>query len=70
MFAATVFNIVITVICFALLLILYSVLLVPRISSKMIPLGFPFLFIAALVLSFMVYQKVLKVYLKKKPLTE
>jgi phosphatidylglycerophosphate synthase len=68
--AATVFNIVATSICFFLLLLLYSLFLAPRISPKMIPIGFPFLFIAAVILSCVVYQRVLKLYLKKKPLPE
>jgi len=70
MFAATVFNIVVTMICFTLLLVLYSVLVIPRIPSEVIPIAFPFLFIIAVILSFLVYQRVLKVYLKKKPFKE
>jgi hypothetical protein len=70
MFAATVFNIVVTMICFTLLLLLYSILLVPHIPAERAFIAFPFLFVIAVILSFLVYQRVLKVYLKKKPFKE
>jgi hypothetical protein len=70
MFAATVFNIVVTVICFTLLLVLYSFLVIPRIPNETAFIAIPFLFVISVVLSFLIYQRALKVYLKKKPLTE
>ena len=68
MLAATVFNIAVTVICFTTLLLLYSLLLVPRLPAPAAPLGPPVLFVASLVLSFFIYRKALKTYLKKRPL--
>ncbi|MDR2551854.1 MAG: leader peptide processing enzyme [Treponema sp.] len=66
MLAATAFNIVTTVLCFTLLLILYTLLLIPRIPPDKAFIGFPFLFAAALIMSFLLYQLALKFFLKKQ----
>jgi len=65
--AATVFNIIVTVICFMILLLLYSVFALPYIPDKADAVGFPLLFLVSLVLSFLIYQHALKLYLKKRP---
>jgi len=62
---ATVFNIMITVLSFLLLLLLYS-----KCLSQFLPQGaqawsFPFIFIAAIVISFFVYKFALGFLLKK-----
>ena len=62
---ATVFNIVITVLSFFLLLFLYA-----KFLTKILPQGaqawsFPFIFIAAIAISFFVYKLVLGFLLKK-----
>jgi len=61
---ATVFNIIITVLSFFLLLIIYAKLM------KFLPQGtqawsFPFIFISAIAISFFVYKLVLGFLLKK-----
>jgi hypothetical protein len=68
MAAATAFNAAAAVVCFVLLLLLYTALAVPRIPAEAAPLGLPLLFIASLALSFLIYRRVLKGYLKKHPL--
>ena len=65
MLAATVFNIAATAICFIILMLLYTALLVPHISAESAFFGLPLLFTASMVLSFIVYQKLLKRYLHK-----
>ena len=68
MLVATVINIIFTVICFAILMLLYIVFLVPHIPEASRFVGFPVLFIVSLVVSFFVYKKALKSYLKKHPI--
>jgi energy-coupling factor transporter transmembrane protein EcfT len=67
MFAATVFNIILTLICLSILVLLYSVFLVQHIPENKSFIGFPLIFLASLVLSYIIYQKFLKLYLKKHP---
>jgi hypothetical protein len=56
---ATVFNILVTIFCFVVLLLLYARLaaLLPEESG---PWGFPVIFIGAIVLSFLIYRLILK----------
>jgi uncharacterized membrane protein (DUF485 family) len=63
--AATVFNIIVTVICFTALLLFYAKFLAPRIPGEGQAWGFPAIFIAAIALSFVIYRLVLKQLLKK-----
>jgi len=63
--AATVFNIGATAICFIILMLLYTALLVPHIPAESAFFGLPLLFTVSIVLSFFIYQKVLKRYLHK-----
>ena len=64
---ATVFNVLVTLICITILMLLYSILLVPNIPENVSFIGFPLIFLASFVLSFLIYQKALKLYLKKHP---
>jgi len=62
---ATVFNIILTVLSFLLLLILYA-----KVFMKILPQGaqawsFPLIFIAAIAISFFVYKFVLGILIKK-----
>lgn len=66
--AATVFNVVTTVLCATVLFLLYAALVVPRIPEKAAFVGFLPIFIAAFVLAFFIYRAVLKRYLEKHPL--
>ena len=59
---ATVFNILTTIICFVLLLVLYVKLNLPE---STVAWGFPLIFIGAIVLSFLIYRLVIKQVMKK-----
>jgi membrane protein implicated in regulation of membrane protease activity len=62
---ATVFNILVTVLCFILLLVVYAKFIMTHLPESGQSWGFPLLFIVAIVLSFLVYRLVLKLLLKK-----
>jgi len=62
---ATVFNILITVLSFFLLLILYANVLVKILPQGAHAWSFPLIFIASLVISFFVYKIVLSHLVKK-----
>jgi hypothetical protein len=62
---ATVFNILVTVICFFALFVLFAWLLAPRLSPDAAAWSLPLIFIGALVLSFVVYRLVLKLLFKR-----
>ncbi|MDR2478195.1 MAG: leader peptide processing enzyme [Treponema sp.] len=62
---ATVFNILVTVLCFFLLLTLYAKLLLPAVPETGQGWAIPLIFIAAIALSFLVYRFALKLLLKK-----
>ena len=62
---ATLFNMLITVICFAALLLLYAKKIMPVIPEDGRSWGFPLIFIAAIAISFFVYRLALKIFLKK-----
>jgi hypothetical protein len=64
--AATVFNIVVTVICFFLLVLLYNALLIPHIPGEKAFIGLPVLFILAVIITFAAYQRILRIYIRKK----
>ena len=68
LFVATVANIVITAVCFLVLFLLYMLLLAPRIPEETGFLGIPVIFVVAIIASFLIYQRLLKLYLKKRPL--
>ncbi|MDR1251170.1 MAG: leader peptide processing enzyme [Treponema sp.] len=62
---ATLFNIIITVLGFVCLLLLYVKLIIPFLPEEGRSWGFPLIFIAAIVLSFVIYRFVLKLLMKK-----
>jgi uncharacterized membrane protein (DUF485 family) len=62
---ATVFNILITIISFVVLLAIYAKFIMPRIPGEGAAWGFLIIFIAALVLSFVLYRVILKHLLKR-----
>ncbi|MDR2471149.1 MAG: leader peptide processing enzyme [Treponema sp.] len=66
MLAATAFNIAATVIFFTALLLFYSFLLVPRLPPGAASFGPPVLFAVSVVLSFVIYRRLLAAYLKKR----
>jgi len=62
---ATLFNILATLICFTVLLVLYAKTLMPVIPEGGRSWGFPLIFIASLATSFLLYRFVLKILIKK-----
>lgn len=65
MLGATVFNIVITVACFVLLLVLYGRLLAPILPAEAAAWGLPIIFVASIVLAFFLYKFAVKFMMKK-----
>ena len=62
---ATAFNILTTLICFVLLLVVYARLLMPSLPETAAAWGFPIIFIGAIALSFFLYRFILKQVMKK-----
>ena len=62
---ATAFNILTTLICFILLLLVYARLLMPGLPESAAAWGFPIIFIGAIALSFVLYRFILKLIMKK-----
>ena len=62
---ATAFNILTTLICFVLLLVIYVKLFVSHLPESAAAWGFPIIFIGAIVLSFVLYRFILKLVMKK-----
>ena len=62
---ATLFNIIITVLSFFLLLILYAQTIMNHLPEEAQVWSFPLIFIAAMVISFFVYRFALKLLMKK-----
>jgi hypothetical protein len=62
---ATLFNIIVTVVFFIGLLLLYAKFFLPLIPESGRAWGFPLLFVAAIVLSFLTYRFALNLLMKK-----
>jgi hypothetical protein len=62
---ATAFNILTTIICFILLLLVYARLLLPYLPETVGAWGFPVIFIGSIALSFVLYRFILKIVMKK-----
>ncbi len=62
---ATVFNLLVTIISFIVLLALYGWLIVPKLPESAGASGVPVIFIASFVIAFFVYRAALKVFMKK-----
>jgi hypothetical protein len=65
MLGATLFNILVTVICFAALIVLYAKSIAPVIPESGQAWGFPLIFLASIVISFFAYRFVLKLFMTK-----
>jgi hypothetical protein len=65
MLIATAANILLTVVSFLVLYLPYALLLAPRLPPSSVIWILALLFLAALVISFIVYQALLKVFVKK-----
>jgi hypothetical protein len=62
---ATLFNILLTLLCFITLLLVYARFLAPLLPEEQASWGFPVIFIGAMALSFVVYRIILKQVMKK-----
>jgi peptidoglycan/LPS O-acetylase OafA/YrhL len=62
---ATAFNILTTIICFLILMVIYARFLIDKLPEESAAWGFPIIFIAAIALSFVVYRVVLKQLMKR-----
>ncbi|MDR2069760.1 MAG: leader peptide processing enzyme [Spirochaetaceae bacterium] len=62
---ATIFNILVTIICFMALFVLFAWLLAPRLSPDATAWSLPIIFIGAIVLSFILYRLILKLLFKR-----
>ncbi|MHC6203384.1 leader peptide processing enzyme [Breznakiellaceae bacterium SP9] len=63
--AATLFNLVLTIILFMLLLLLYANFAAPRLPQEYVAYGFPILFIASFFLSGLIYRSLVKQIMKR-----
>jgi hypothetical protein len=62
---ATVFNILITIVSFLVLLVIYARFIIKYLPEESAAWGFPVIFILAIALSFVLYRIILKYLLKK-----
>lgn len=65
LFGATIFNIVVTVLIFVLLLVAYGRLIAPLLPEQVAAYGLPVIFIGAIALAFVVYRYAMKLFLKR-----
>ena len=61
----TIFNILITVICFIGFLVIYSQFLYPHLPESSAAWVMPIIFVASIVISFLVYRLAIKIIMKK-----
>jgi len=61
----TVFNIIITVLCFLFFLAIYSRFLFPVLPESSTAWALPIVFVAAIAASFFIYRQVIKMIMKK-----
>ena len=61
----TVFNILVTIICFILFLLIYFKFLQPQLPENATGVALPVIFVLAIVVSFLVYRVVIKIVMKK-----
>lgn len=64
MLGATVFNVLVTVLSFIILLVVYGRLIAPRLPAESAAMGLPIIFIGAIVLAFFIYRFALKTLMK------
>jgi len=62
---ATLFNVIVTILSFIILLVLYSKFIYPLIPESILSWIMPVLFIASIVISYLVYKKVIKILMKR-----
>jgi hypothetical protein len=62
---ATIFNVVITVACFFVLLLLFAKFFAPMLPENAPALALPVIFIGSIALSFVLYRIALKLFMKR-----
>jgi hypothetical protein len=62
---ATVFNILVTILCFLALFVLFVKFIMPQLGEASSGWGLPVIFVLAIVLSFLIYRVILKQIMKK-----
>jgi len=65
MIGATVFNIILTVICFLIMLVFYSQVLFPRLPEESVGWALPVIFVLSIVASVFIYRALIKILMKK-----
>ena len=65
MIGATVFNIIMTMICFLAILVIYSRFFFPRLPEESIAWALPGTFVLAIVASIVIYRALIKILMKK-----
>lgn len=67
---ATLFNVLVTILSFFVLLIFYSKFLYPLMPESILPWMMPVLFVASIVISYLVYKKVMMILMKRMNIEE
>ena len=62
---ATLFNVIVAILCFVLFTVLFSIFIVPHVSESVHVWGLSLIFLAAIVTSFFIYRFALKFLMKK-----
>ena len=65
MLAATVANIIITIVCFLVLLVLYSKIVFPLLPEESITWALPVMFVFSIIASIFIYRLLIKFMMKK-----
>ena len=65
MLGATVFNILVTILSFLLLLVIYSKFFFSRVPESVLPWALPLIFTASIIISFLAYRMMMKIIMKK-----
>jgi hypothetical protein len=63
--AATVFNVLVTIVAFMALLFFFTLVIMPRLPENAAAWAVPVIFIGAIALSFVIYRVILKFLMKK-----
>jgi hypothetical protein len=62
---ATIFNILVTIASFLVLLLFFTLVIMPRLPENAATWAIPVIFVGSIAVSFLVYRMVLKFFLKK-----
>ena len=62
---ATVVNVILTIVCFLVLLLIYSQLIFPMLPEESVAWALPILFVLSIVASLIIYRLLIKLMMKK-----